>query len=469
MKARPKSKSRASGSATVSGQGSDGTASELLGSALPQLHSLSSSLADVPHAFRLLDPQGAVLHGGGPGAPDPVTARAVIHDGAGRPRGTIELTVPREGASLLAAGLAREVARGIERELAAELHLREHPRDQEAAQRLAAIVESSEDAIIGKNLDGSITSWNAGAERMYGYRPEEVVGRHISLLSAPGREYEIEDFMRWLRAGQRILHHETRRMRKDGGIIDVALTISPIRNAQGLAAILVWLGYINLPLAAFNLIPGFPMDGGRVLRAIVWWITGSGDKATTIAVRVGQVVGWLFVVWGIFRLFTGFGIGGLWVALIGWFIIQAATATLMQLKAKSVLRGMKVSDIMWRDCARLDADQDVENFVNSELVRGQQHCFLVLDRGVAVGLVSQADIRKLNRELWARTPLRAVMRPLAGVQTVAPDTPLVEALERMGRQESSELLAVSNGHLQGVVTRGAVLQVLQTMSGLKAA
>jgi len=235
------------------------------------------------------------------------------------------------------------------------------------------------------------------------------------------------------------------------------------------AAILVWLGYINLLLAAFNLIPGFPMDGGRVLRAIVWWITGNGDKATTIAVRVGQVVGWLFIMWGVFRLFTGFGIGGLWLALIGWFIIQAAAGTLMQTRVKSALGGMKVEDVMWRDCARVDADLDVQSFVSSELMRGQQRCFLVLDRGLVAGLISQADIRKLNRDLWPRTPLRTVMRPLSRVEKVAPEMPLVEALEHMGRDESSELLAVSNGHLQGVITRGAVLQVLQTMSGLKAA
>ncbi len=83
------------------------------------------------------------------------------------------------------------------------------------------------------------------------------------------------------------------------------------------AAILVWLGYINLVLAGFNLIPGFPMDGGRVLRAIIWWATGNGDKAMNIAARVGQFVGWLFVVWGIFRVFTGEGLGALWIALIG--------------------------------------------------------------------------------------------------------------------------------------------------------
>lgn len=235
------------------------------------------------------------------------------------------------------------------------------------------------------------------------------------------------------------------------------------------AALLAWLGYINLLLAAFNLIPGFPMDGGRVLRALLWWKTGNGDKATRIAARVGQVVGWLFVLWGVFRLFTGFGIGGLWIALIGWFLIQAATGTLVQTRATALLRGLTVADVMWRDCARVDTAQDVRSFVDSELMRGQQRCFLVLDRGMLVGLVSQHDIRMLDPALWSQTSLREVMRPLAKVQIVAPDTPLHDALQRMSRESANELLVISGGYLQGVVSRDGILRALEMRAELRAA
>jgi Zn-dependent protease/CBS domain-containing protein len=235
------------------------------------------------------------------------------------------------------------------------------------------------------------------------------------------------------------------------------------------AALLAWLGYINLLLAVFNMIPGFPMDGGRVLRAIVWWSTGNGDKATRVAARIGQAVGWLFILWGFVRLFTGFGIGALWIALIGWFLVQAATGALMQSKATAVLRGLTVADVMWRDCGRVDAGRDVQSFVDVDLMRGQQRCFLVVDRGMLVGLVSQDDVSKLNRELWRRTTLREIMRPLAKVQTITPDTPLNEALERMSRQGTGELLVISSGYLQGVVSRAGILNALEMRSELKAA
>ncbi len=235
------------------------------------------------------------------------------------------------------------------------------------------------------------------------------------------------------------------------------------------AALLAWLGYINLLLAAFNLIPGFPMDGGRVLRALIWWRTGNGYKATRIAARVGQVVGWIFILWGIFRLFTGFGFGGLWIALIGWFLIQAATGTLMQARATAVLRGLTVADVMWRDCAHVDAARDVRSFVDSEMMRGQQRCFLVMDRGMLVGMVSQNEIRKLAPDRWPQTALRDIMRPLAKIQTVAPDTPVNEAMEQMSRDSATELLVVSGGYLQGVVSREGILRTLEMHSDLKAA
>ena len=111
-------------------------------------------------------------------------------------------------------------------------------------------------------------------------------------------------------------------------------------------AILVWLGYINLVLGAFNMIPGFPLDGGRVLRAIIWWITGNADRSTKIAAQIGQLIGAGFIAFGIISFFGKGGFGGLWFALIGWFVLQAAGASLMQLQVGSVLRGLRVRDVM---------------------------------------------------------------------------------------------------------------------------
>ena len=235
------------------------------------------------------------------------------------------------------------------------------------------------------------------------------------------------------------------------------------------AAVLVWLGYINLTLAVFNLIPGFPMDGGRVLRAILWWATGNGERATRIAARVGQTVGWLFVAWGVFRVFTGAGLGALWIALIGWFLVQAASATLYQVQASSMLRGSRVADLMSRDCGRVDAAASVQEFVDWHLMRSEGRCFLVLEGERIVGLVALSDVRKVDRDRWSQTPVQAIMQPLERVHAVTPDTPVMEALEKMAHEDVNQLLVISGAQVLGVVTRAHILRVLRVRSELQAA
>ncbi len=235
------------------------------------------------------------------------------------------------------------------------------------------------------------------------------------------------------------------------------------------AAVLVWLGYINLVLAAFNLIPGFPMDGGRVLRAVIWWITGNGDKATRAAAGVGQAVGWLFVLWGIFRVFTGAGIGALWIALIGWFLVQAASATLYRARAMSALRGLHVRDIMVRDCARIDANTSLEMFVEWHVVRGQGRCFLVFDGERLAGLITPGDVRKVGRDRWRQTTVAAIMNPLASLSVVSAEAPAEEAMEKMSRDDAGQLLVTFDGHIEGVLTQSHMMQVLRVRSEGKAA
>lgn len=103
-------------------------------------------------------------------------------------------------------------------------------------------------------------------------------------------------------------------------------------------ALLIWLGYINLALGAFNMIPGFPLDGGRVLRAILWWALDNGERSTHVAARVGQAIAVIFIGFGMLRFFQGAGLGGLWIAFIGWFLLQAAGATYLQVQAGAVLQ-----------------------------------------------------------------------------------------------------------------------------------
>lgn len=231
-------------------------------------------------------------------------------------------------------------------------------------------------------------------------------------------------------------------------------------------AALVWLGYINILLALFNMIPGFPLDGGRVLRAIIWWITGNADRATRIASRIGQIVAIGFIVIGILRFFGGAGIGGLWLAFIGWFLLEAARASYQQVEIAAGLRGVRVADVMANDCPVVDAHINLQSFADEHLLRTGRRCFIVERDGKLAGLITPGDIKTIDRSLWSTTAIGEIMRPLDKLQTITADSSASEALEQMGRNDLNQLPVVGNGRIEGVISRGNILQFLQTRAEL---
>jgi Zn-dependent protease/predicted transcriptional regulator len=231
-------------------------------------------------------------------------------------------------------------------------------------------------------------------------------------------------------------------------------------------AMFFWLGSINLMLAAFNLIPGFPLDGGRILRSIIWGITKNGERSTMLAARTGQTVALLFIALGIFRFFTGAGFGGLWIAFIGWFLMQAASASYATVSLSAGLRDVRVNDVMDRDCTTLDGNMNVQRFVEDYLLRTGRRCFVIAQNGEVAGLVTPNEIKALERPRWPYTTLYDIMRPLDQLHTVSTSTPVMAALETMGRDDVNQLPVVDNNHLEGVVTRAHVLQFLQTRAEL---
>ena len=233
-----------------------------------------------------------------------------------------------------------------------------------------------------------------------------------------------------------------------------------------LSAMLLWLGYINLSLAVFNLIPGFPLDGGRIFRALVWWYTKDGPKATRIAARIGQFVAICFIGLGIFRFFAGEGFGGLWIAFIGWFLLQAAGMTRFQNQLTGVLEGIPVRDLMAKDCEVVDPLTNLQTFVEEHLLKSGRRCFVVERNGEMLGLLTPHEIRAVDRKLWPFKTIQDVMLPLDQVHTVTPATPVLEALETMGRDDVNQLPVMTNRHLDGVITRNNILQYLQTKSEL---
>lgn len=252
-----------------------------------------------------------------------------------------------------------------------------------------------------------------------------------------------------------------------GGICLLAVRVFGGASSDSWMAMLLWLGYINLLLAAFNLIPGYPLDGGRVLRAIIWWKTGDEDRSTRAAAKTGQAVAFVFIAFGIFQFFAGAGIGGLWIAFIGWFLLQASRESYLQVGLAHALEGVRVADVMTRDCPTADAWLNLQNFVEGELLRTGRRCFVVVEKGEPTGLVTPHEIKQIDRAKWPFMTLHDVMRPIGDVRSVAPDASLKSALELMSRGDVNQLLVVSNGHLEGMLSRAQLLTYLQTRAELE--
>src|SRR6185503_3962740 len=218
----------------------------------------------------------------------------------------------------------------------------------------------------------------------------------------------------------------------------------------------------NLGLGLFNMPPGFPLDGGRVLRAIVWWLTGSMERATRIAARVGQVIAVIFIAFGIYQFFRGAGLSGLWIAFIGWFLLQAAGAQYQELELKHALVGVRTGDLMSRDCAQVPGPTSVQDFVDEFLLRSGRRCFFVPVQGSIAGLITPHEVRALERSLWPLTPIQQIMKPLDKLRVVAPETAAMEALEMMAREDLNQLPVVSGHHVKGLLSRSNILEALRS-------
>jgi len=233
-----------------------------------------------------------------------------------------------------------------------------------------------------------------------------------------------------------------------------------------IAAMFMWLGVINIALAIFNMIPGFPLDGGRVLRAIVWWITGDANRSTRIASVVGQFVAFGFIMIGILRFFGGAGFGGLWLAFIGWFLLDAARASGAQVEIAERLNGVRVGDVMTRQFPVVDGNSNLETFVHDHLLPSGHRCFVVLEQGRPAGIITPHEVKTIARARWPYTTVSDVMRSLESLSTVGPERPVTEALELMGREDVNQVPVVQGGALAGIISRGHITRLLQTRAEL---
>jgi len=234
-------------------------------------------------------------------------------------------------------------------------------------------------------------------------------------------------------------------------------------GSSEVSAVLGYLASVNLLLAIFNLIPAFPLDGGRVFRSLVWGITGSMTRATRLATTVSRLIAYLFIGGGLLEA-LGFGqfVGGLWLAFIGWFLYNSATASSQQAVMDQVLRGVDVRDVMDPAPVGIAPTIPVQSLVFDHLLDGSQRAVSVQNPdGTLLGLVTLTDLRHLDQEDWRTTPVSRIMTPAAKLRTVAPTEDLRHAIGLLADNRYHQLPVVEQGRLVGMLNRDHVMQYLQ--------
>lgn len=231
------------------------------------------------------------------------------------------------------------------------------------------------------------------------------------------------------------------------------------RHAAG--ALLNYLGVINGVLALFNLVPGFPLDGGRILRSGLWAWTGDLVKATRWASLGGQFFGWVFIAMGLWDVIVRNRLIGLWMVLIGWFLRTAARAAYQQLILRRELRDVAVVEVMNEGAPPVDGDIRIPEFVDRYLLPGRQRVFPVFRQGEFLGLVSAEDVAALERNLWGVTCVGALARIPEEEGMVDEHQDAWVALTQMVESDRDQLLVTRNGKLEGVVSRETILRLVQ--------
>lgn len=240
-------------------------------------------------------------------------------------------------------------------------------------------------------------------------------------------------------------------------------TQHPVSPATGMA---FWLGYINVALAVFNMIPGFPLDGGRVLRSLLWWRSHNLRRSTRIASLIGRGFGYVFIFGGIALVFTDMWSLGLSLLLIGWILENAAVGSYRQVAIQDILRGHKVSEVMSRDCQAVPSTLTVEQLVNDHILTSGRRCFPVVDSGRALGLVTAQHVRAVQRNVWASKTVREIMTPIDRMKQVSPDDDLSSVMYLLTEEDANQVPVLQDNNIVGMVWQENLVTFIHLRSGL---
>jgi CBS domain-containing protein len=203
-----------------------------------------------------------------------------------------------------------------------------------------------------------------------------------------------------------------------------------------------------------------------VFRAIVWAITGNMRRSTVIAANVGRFFAFLFIFIGVWQMFGGNFTGGLWIAFIGWFLDNAASAQVQQVMVQGLLAGHRVSQAMSTHCATVPADLTLQDLVDEHILGRGQRCFLVNRGDNTVGLMTLHQIKEVPRPDWATTSAAQVMLPIERLESIAPNAELWAALQKMDRGGVNQLPVTRDNHVVGMLSREDVITYLRTLQEL---
>jgi Zn-dependent protease len=234
------------------------------------------------------------------------------------------------------------------------------------------------------------------------------------------------------------------------GVLFVLIALAhPSSSVDGVAA---WLGYINLILAVFNLLPASPLDGGRVLHAALWRAKGDFAWATRVASEIGQGFGYLFIALGLAMFIFQGSFSGAWLAFIGWYLLQGARAEARYVATEQALDGLRVRDLMVPDPVTVDADSTIGRLMDDVAWSHRFTTYPVLDGGRPVGLVTFASVAAVPRSDWDTRRVRDTMIPLDQVPLLTEDEKAVDALAELSAPTANRGLVVDNGHLAGLLS-----------------
>jgi Zn-dependent protease/CBS domain-containing protein len=226
------------------------------------------------------------------------------------------------------------------------------------------------------------------------------------------------------------------------------------------ATLCLWLGPVNLVLGLFNMVPGFPLDGGRVLRALIWWLTGDQRRATRIASECGRLFGWVLIMWGVLQIVSGTMVQGLWLVLIGWFLSNAASSSYKQLVMRDLLKGVTARDLMRSRFESVSAQLRVGEFIDAHLLQSPQMLWPVLEDGQLIGLLTLQQVKDIPTENRSDMPVGQVMRTDLAALSMSPDTDANQTLLALATH-NSPLAVVENNRVLGLISQLDAMKWLQ--------